>query len=368
MKRILAAAAAALLALPILAASAAIPKPHPLGTPPDYIRGHFQLDGAYGTGAAGQNFFDAIIAVRAAGYDPAKDHTDTNVSPVTWLHANVAAQTSAPSAAKAALAAAALGQNPKAINGVDLIGRISGGLNPVTGLYAADDFSQSIAMLGLACTGNTVPLSASTALKATQLKDGGWGFGGASDPDTTAIAVQALLAAGAAKDDPAVAKAVTFFKTTQLPDGGWGFAPDSNAASTAFVVQALSPPGKASTSRTTSRPGVARELPPLPATGRRLVPRLRCCIRHLPGAARARRADVLQCTLHAYHARQRQWPTRQPSHHDTHPRNASRHTRPYGRRSLPRHRTRGQGQRTPAAACRSCRSARWRWRLPRRRA
>ena len=153
----LAAAAAALLALPILAASAAIPETQSVGHAADYIRGHFQLDGAYGSGAAGQNF-DAIIAVRAAGYDPAKDHTDTNVSPVTWLQANVAAQTTAPSAAKAALAAAALGQNPKAINGVDLIGRISGGLNPVTGLYAADDFSQSIAMLGLACTGNSVPL------------------------------------------------------------------------------------------------------------------------------------------------------------------------------------------------------------------
>lgn len=238
MKRILAVAAAALLALPILFASAAIPETNAAGKGAAFIRHNFQFDGSYGKGAPGQNF-DAIYAVRAAGYDPVKDYTDTGESPVTWLKANAAAQLKPAEAAKAALAAKALNQDPRAVGGIDLIARINAGLDATTGKYAADDFSQSIAMLGLACTGNTVPASASAALKATQVKDGGWGFQGTSDPDTTAIALQALLAAGVAKDDAAVTKAITFIKTTQLPDGGWGFAPDSNAASTAYVVQAL---------------------------------------------------------------------------------------------------------------------------------
>ena len=95
-------------------------------------------------------------------------------------------------------------------------------------------------MLGLVCTGNSVPASAATALKATALATGGWGFGGFADPDTTAIAIQALLASGVAKTDPAVVKALTYLKAGQGEDGGWGFDPtQSNAASTAFVVQAF---------------------------------------------------------------------------------------------------------------------------------
>jgi hypothetical protein len=239
MKRIFAAAVAVVLALPVLFASAAIPETAAVGQGAAFIRHNFQFDGSYGKGPAGQNF-DAIYAVRAAGYDPVKDYTDTGESPVTWLKANVAAQQKPADAAKAALAAKALGQDPKSVlSGVDLIARINAGLDATTGKYAADDFSQSIAMLGLACTGNSVPASASAALKATQVKDGGWGFQGTSDPDTTAIAVQALIAAGAAKDDASVTKAIAFLRTSQLPDGGWGFAPDSNAASTAYVVQAL---------------------------------------------------------------------------------------------------------------------------------
>lgn len=238
MNRILLVLAAALLALPILMASAAIPETPAVTKGVSFVRSKFQLDGSYGATSAGQNF-DAIYAVRAAGYNPARDHTDTNDSPVTWLAANAAAQTKPASAAKAALAAKAIGADPKAVNGIDLIARITSALDAKTGKYADDDFSQSVAMLGLACTGNTVAATAPAALKATQLKDGGWGFDGASDPDTTAIALQALLAAGTPKTDAAITKAITYIKTTQLPDGGWGFAPDSNASSTAFVVQAL---------------------------------------------------------------------------------------------------------------------------------
>ena len=238
MNRILLVLAAALLALPILVASAAIPETAAVTKGVSFVRAKFQFDGSYGATSAGQNF-DAIYAVRAAGYDPALDHTDTRDSPLTWLAANAAAQTKPASAAKAALAAKAIGADPKAVNGVDLIARITAGLDAKTGKYASDDFSQSIAMLGLACTGNTVSASATAALKATQGNDGGWGFGGSSDPDTTAVAIQALIAAGAPKTDAAVTKAITYIKTTQLPDGGWGYAPDSNASSTAFVVQAL---------------------------------------------------------------------------------------------------------------------------------
>lgn len=238
MKRLVLPLAAMVAAFSILTASAAIPEKDAVNKGSAYLQGKLKADGSYGGDSFGQNA-DAILAVRAAGFDPAMDMLPGGKTPADYLKANAAAQNKPASAGKAAVAAKAAGLDPKNVGGANLIATITGGYDASKGTYASDDFSQSIAMLGLACTGNTVPSAALSALKATQLSDGGWGFGGSSDPDTTAIAMQALLAGGVAKDDPAITKATTWIKTNQLPDGGWGFAPESNTSSTAYVVQAL---------------------------------------------------------------------------------------------------------------------------------
>lgn len=239
MKRYLLLFAAMFAALPILAASAAIPETKAVASGAAFLLTVQDANGGYGAPSAGQAF-DSIFAVRAAGLDPNKDVLPGGKTPAGYVKAQAAAQTKPASAAKAALAAKAVGLDPKAVNGTNLIAAVNAGLDAGTGKYASDDFSQSIAMLGLACTGNTVPAGAIAALKGTQLKDGGWGFGDASDPDTTAIAIQALLASGAAKTDASVTKAITLLKSTIGTDGGWGFDPTaSNASSTAYVIQAL---------------------------------------------------------------------------------------------------------------------------------
>jgi hypothetical protein len=239
MKRTLFFILAALVALPILAASAAIPETKAVNSGAAYIASLQTPDGGYGGLSIGQNE-DAILAVRAAGFDPAKDIAPGGKTPVDYLVANAASAVKPAEAGKAALAAKALGLDPKSVGGTNLIANINAGLDASSGKFAADDFSQAIAMIGLACTGNSVPASASSALKATQITpEGGWGFAGASDPDTTALAIQALLAAGVPKTDASITKAIGYIKTSQLPDGGWGFPPDSNANSTAYVVQAL---------------------------------------------------------------------------------------------------------------------------------
>jgi prenyltransferase beta subunit len=84
-----------------------------------------------------------------------------------------------------------------------------------------------------------VDSSAITALREAQVDDGGWGFGGSADADTTALAIQALLAAGAPSADPDVVAALDYLNATQNDDGGWGFDGASNTSSTAFAVQAL---------------------------------------------------------------------------------------------------------------------------------
>ncbi len=226
------------MALSLFFASAALPETGAAGRGADYIRTTQLPDGGFGGFGAGQSM-DAIFAVRAAGVDPNSLLKDGK-SPADFLKANAAGATKPAEAAKAALAARALGIDPRSVAGTDLIAKINAGYAAATGLYAADDFSQSIALIGLACTGNNIPSSAVLALRKTQIDDGGWGFQGASDPDTTGIALQALVAAGAPKSDAAVAKAVAYLKSTQGKDGGWGFDPnESNASSTAFAIQGL---------------------------------------------------------------------------------------------------------------------------------
>ncbi len=213
MRRFLLPLAAAFLALPIFAAGAALPKADAIDAGAAYIRSLQQPDGGYAS-SPGQSM-DAIYALRTAGYDPAKDSVG-GVTPVDYLKANVAALTSPGAAAKGALAAKALGLDPKTVNGIDLAGIVAAAYDPDTGAYAGDDFSQSIAMIGLACTGNPVEAKAIDALRATQVEtEGGWGFGGGSDPDTTAVAIQALVATGVPATDPALVQALAYVKASQ---------------------------------------------------------------------------------------------------------------------------------------------------------
>ena len=105
---------------------------------------------------------------------------------------------------------------------------------------AASDLSQAWALLGLSLAGQPVPAQAAGYLLATQAPDGSWG---SMDPDTTALAVIALLATGHTQPtDPAVTNALIFFHRTQLANGGWRPSWDTdplNANSTAWILQAL---------------------------------------------------------------------------------------------------------------------------------
>lgn len=241
MRRLLIPLAAAMLALPMLHA-AAVPADDAVIKGAAYIKTTQGADGGYAA-FFGQSM-DAILAVRAAGYDPAKD-LQGGKSPVDYLAANVPALDSPGAAAKGALAARALGLDPSSVAGTNLIALVEGAYDTTTGAYASGDtFTQAIAMLGLACTGHNVGAKAEAALRLNQVKDsGGWSWAadaGAADVDSTAIAIQALLAAGAPKTDSAIAAGLEFLRDTQLEDGGWGFdMTASNTSSTAYAVQAL---------------------------------------------------------------------------------------------------------------------------------
>ncbi len=254
MRKVLVTLMAALVAIPLLTASAALPDGAAVQKTAAYIRTTQQPDGGFGGFGDGQSY-DAIYALRAAGIDPNAVSTNGK-TPVDFLKAKASAADKPNIAAKAALAARASGLNPRSVAGVDLIAVINKGYSQATGKFEEDDFSQSLAMIGLACTGNAVPNGAILALRGTQLTSGGWGFGGFADPDTTAIAIQALIESGIPVTDSSVSKALAYLKSTQAADGGWGFDPTaSNANSTAFVLQALIAAGEAPESVTYTKGG-----------------------------------------------------------------------------------------------------------------
>jgi hypothetical protein len=236
MQRFLTWLAAASLALAVVGVSAQQPRPERAAQDRavEYIRGQQAADGSFGP--LGQTM-DAVLALKAAGVNPA-GVTRGGQSAAGFLRAQVRTATSPGAAGKAAIGAVALGIDPRNVAGVNLVKVITDGYDPATGRYAGDEFSQSIAMIALVVAGEPVPAAATQALITAQLEDGGWGFDGFSDADTTAIAVQALVAVNAPRGGWDV-RATAYFAANQYADGGWGYFDESNANSTAFVVQAL---------------------------------------------------------------------------------------------------------------------------------
>lgn len=114
------------------------------------------------------------------------------------------------------------------------------------GAYSANAGFSAWGMLGAAAVGEEVPASAVEALLAQQSEDGGWewqaGFG--ADTNTTALAIQALIAAGYPADADEITAALAFLKIAQNETGGFVYDPKTpeygaDANSTAYAIQAL---------------------------------------------------------------------------------------------------------------------------------
>jgi hypothetical protein len=143
------------------------------------------------------------------------------------------------------------GQDASNFGGMDLVKELEASFNPDTGAYsttakaqyssgAASDLSQAWAILGLSLDGKTVLEVATNYLVKTQAADGSWGAG---DPDTTALAVTALLSSrNLTIQSGTIQKAIQYFHATQAPSGGWKPSWDTdplNADSTGWIIQAL---------------------------------------------------------------------------------------------------------------------------------
>jgi len=189
---------------------------------------------------------DAVIAIASAGEAPATWRA-VEASPIDFLRSHVAEVTGSGLAAKVALALIAAGENPSDFGGVDLPAIIAAGFDSSTGFYGGGPYDSAMSILALVQAGvDPAPQAIEGLLRARQ-PDGSYAFDGAMTPgsgdsNTTALAVQALLIAGAGEQ---VVPSFAYFRQRQNPDGGgtyqkpsaYGEATDAN--STALVMQAL---------------------------------------------------------------------------------------------------------------------------------
>lgn len=148
-------------------------------------------------------------------------------------------------------AVSAAGGDPATFGGMDLVKELEASYLPDSGTYSttakaefssgsASDQNQAWSILGLSLAGKTIPDEAVNYLAGSQAADGSWGGG---DPDTTALAVSALIAGQKVtnQSDP-IQKAIQYFHDTQLPSGGWRPSWDTeplNADSTGWIIQAM---------------------------------------------------------------------------------------------------------------------------------
>ena len=212
----------------------------------EYIKSLQNADGgfpAFGAESSPGATLDAVFALVAAGEDPL-DVTSGGNSPADYLATQWDTYSvDAGGAAKLMLGVVAMGLDP--VEFFDLPSVLEGHLaeDPSTGVYGFDMFDQALSVLALVAAAEPVRPAAVDYLRLQQRADGGWEFspGSGSDSNTTAMALQALLASGDGPGSPAVLDGLAYLRTAQNAAGGFGFLPgaDSDPNSTALVIQAL---------------------------------------------------------------------------------------------------------------------------------
>jgi hypothetical protein len=212
-----------------------------------------EADGGFGTGfSKGSDIgatADTVMALAAAGKDAATVKNSAGRSPIDYfaLQFRLRKAINAGQYVKMALALKAAGLDARNFNRVDLTKPILAAYNSKTGVIGDNVYTHALAMLALARNGVTVPAAAVEKLLSLQAPNGGWAFAGGEDADvdTTALAVQALLASGQTANVGAVSKALGYLRSLQNEDGGFPyqvpsqFGTESNANSTALVAQAM---------------------------------------------------------------------------------------------------------------------------------
>jgi hypothetical protein len=116
-----------------------------------------------------------------------------------------------------------------------------------TGAFSSGSGHQAWGMMGTRALNQAIPALAGQKLRSLAQSNGGWEWfpGWGTDTNSTALAIQALLAAGELPGSPPISQGLAYLDQAQNGDGGFPYDPDSpfvtssDTNSTAYVVQAL---------------------------------------------------------------------------------------------------------------------------------
>ena len=241
---------AAVMAGGSLLVSAAGPQTEAANKALNYVRTLQNADGgfpSFGSDSSAGATIDAMFAFTARGID-ARTIKKDGISPLDYLKTQAASYSDKPGpAAKLVLGLAAMEEDPGNLAGIDLLAKMNSYFDAATGSYGDGVFDHGLYMLARARLHLSPAHGSASYLKSKQLSDGCWEFsdGIGCDTNTTALAIEALLAAGVDPSDSAVEDALDYLEGAQNDDGGFPYDPksawgtDSDTNSTAFVIQAL---------------------------------------------------------------------------------------------------------------------------------
>jgi hypothetical protein len=223
-----------------------------------WLRRQQQADGGFSSGFSDGSDYGAtvevILAAAAAGEDVSQWVSSEGANPLDYVAAQVASGqvTDAGPLSKAIFVAVATGHPPQDFGGKNLIAELRALQDADSAMYGTTLFAHAYAMLALHNAGEPLSAGAVNVLTSQVTEDGGWAlFGGmtpgTADTNTTALAMQALVAVG--RPDAADG-AKAYLRRMQNDDGGfpyqkpseWGTETDAN--STAVVIQALNALGE----------------------------------------------------------------------------------------------------------------------------
>jgi energy-coupling factor transport system substrate-specific component len=226
-----------------------------LGRELSYLLGAQNAGGGFG-GAPSQHSSElytawAAMGLASAGRNPASVRRGGS-SVLDALRGEAATLSGLGDAERTVLAARACGASAYSFAGRDLVAEVLGA-RAGDHSFADQVNLTAFAIFALRAVGHSPQYGAIREaagwIERQQNADGGFGFGGrgsASDVDDTGAAIQALAAAGA-RDRRALGAAIGYLTRSQNLDGGFPqrYGGESNAQSTAWAVQGLIAGGRA---------------------------------------------------------------------------------------------------------------------------
>ena len=212
------------------------------GAAASWLRGVQNGDGGFGFGSDVDSSPVmtgwASLGLEAAGVNPL-DVDQGDATPVTYLGATIGQLKTTGDLERTILAVRGAGLDPRHFQGRDLVSRLlarQGG----DGSFSGQVNQAAFGVLAMRAAGVTRPIARTAGwLRDHQNSDGGWGFaaGSSSDADTTGAVLQALAVSGSRAG---IGGGVSYLRSVQQPGGGFPLAGGAvNAQSTAYAVQGL---------------------------------------------------------------------------------------------------------------------------------